>query len=279
MTKNRLLVIEDDVDVAEMLNLYFEGQGYEILSAFTGEEGIALARSKLPNLILLDIMLPDMDGFEVCRRLRNTQLTKHIPITFLTQRDARADKVAGLELGADDYLTKPFDVEELKLRVQGALRRSTRESLYETRTGLPNNTWFEEFRIQLMEYPGWRQLDLHLVGLEGFRDKYGFVAVDEVLTYTGQMLIETVSTHGTSMDFVGWRSENRYTILTFVQELPPLIEALTASFAQQAPKFYGIDDREQGYMVLNEATDYERFIPLMHLVVEQNTEAVPLNNA
>src|SRR5258706_3841551 len=135
MSKKRLLVIEDDIDVAEMLVVYFSSQGFEVLNATSGIEGIQLARSKFPNLILLDVMLPDMDGFDVCKILRTTTLTRYIPITFLTQRDARADKVAGLELGADDYVTKPFDVEELRLRIQGSLRRSTREALQDPRTG------------------------------------------------------------------------------------------------------------------------------------------------
>ena len=137
MSKKRLLIIEDDVDVSEMLTTYFESQGYEVFHATEGTEGIAMGRAKLPNLILLDVMLPDMDGFDVCRALRTTTLTKYIPITFLTQRDARADKVAGLELGADDYVTKPFDIEELRLRVQGSIKRATRDHLHEPRTGLP----------------------------------------------------------------------------------------------------------------------------------------------
>src|SRR5690554_5286235 len=137
MAKKRLLIIEDDVDVQEMLAVYFESLGYEVLLATEGAEGIALARSKFPNLILLDVMLPDMDGFDTCKALRTSTLTKYIPITFLTQRDARADKVAGLELGADDYVTKPFDMEELRLRVQGSIRRATRDHLHEPRTGLP----------------------------------------------------------------------------------------------------------------------------------------------
>src|SRR5215471_16702130 len=137
MAKKRLLVVEDDTDVAEMLTVYFAGQGYDVLHSLTGKDGINLARSRFPNLVLLDVMLPDMDGFEVCKTLRTTTLTKNIPTIFLTQRDSRSDKVAGLELGADDYVTKPFDMEELRLRVQSSLRRSTRELLHDPRTGLP----------------------------------------------------------------------------------------------------------------------------------------------
>src|SRR5260221_14549306 len=157
MAKKRLLIIEDDVDVAEMLVIYFTSQGYEVLNALTGNDGIAAARAKFPNLILLDVMLPDMDGFDVAKALRTTTLTKYIPITFLTQRDARADKVAGLELGADDYITKPFDVEELQLRIQGSLRRSTREALQDPRIGLPTNALIEEMRQVLSPRPGFTQ--------------------------------------------------------------------------------------------------------------------------
>ncbi len=138
MAQKRLLIIEDDVDLHEMLATYFVSLGYVVFQAEEGSEGIALSRARFPNLILLDVMLPDMTGFDVCRALRTTTLTKYIPIMFLTQRDARADKVAGLELGADDYITKPFDIEELRLRVEGSIRRATRDHLHEPRTGLPD---------------------------------------------------------------------------------------------------------------------------------------------
>src|SRR5258708_28782549 len=166
MSKKRLLIIEDDADVAEMLVVYFTAQGYDVLNAMSGNEGVAMARAKFPNMILLDIMLPDMDGFDVAKVLRTTTLTKYIPITFLTQRDARADKVAGLELGADDYVTKPFDVEELRLRIMGSLRRSSRESLQDPRTGLPTTAMIEETHEKLATRPGLNQLNMQLIGFQ-----------------------------------------------------------------------------------------------------------------
>ncbi|HEX2621674.1 MAG TPA: response regulator transcription factor, partial [Phototrophicaceae bacterium] len=137
MNNSRLLLIEDDHDVAEMLIMYFTSHNYDVLHADGGLAGIEIARTKFPALILLDVMLPYMDGYDVCRQLRQTSMTKYIPILFLTQRDERAAKVKGLELGADDYITKPFDIDELRLRVQGSIRRATRENLHEARTGLP----------------------------------------------------------------------------------------------------------------------------------------------
>ena len=138
MANLRMLVIEDDYDVAEMLLMYFSSHHYDVFHADSGLAGIQMARAKYPQIILLDVMMPDIDGYETCQQLRQASLTKYIPIIFLTQRDERANKVKGLELGADDYITKPFDLDELRLRVQGAIRRATRESLHESRTGLPD---------------------------------------------------------------------------------------------------------------------------------------------
>src|SRR5215207_1160519 len=144
MPAYRLLLIEDDFDVAEMLLMYFQALQYEVLHADTGEAGIEIARTRFPNLILLDVLLPDMDGYDVCVNLRRRALTKYIPTLFLTQIDERSSKVKGLTLGADDYITKPFDIDELRLRVENAIKRARRENLNEPRTGLPTGELVEE---------------------------------------------------------------------------------------------------------------------------------------
>jgi DNA-binding response OmpR family regulator len=102
MSKGRILVVEDDADISNMLRLYFTTQGYDVQVAARGSQALAMTRQQIPHLIVLDIMLPDMDGYSVCKELRTTIRTSHIPIIFLTQRDERSDKIAGLELGADD---------------------------------------------------------------------------------------------------------------------------------------------------------------------------------
>ncbi|NUM45984.1 MAG: response regulator [Anaerolineales bacterium] len=115
MGKARILIVEDDIDISNMLRIYFGGQGYDVDAALSGSEAREKTRQGLPHLIVLDIMLPGMNGYDVCRTLRTQTRTSHIPIIFLTQKDERSDKLQGLELGADDYITKPFDIEELKL--------------------------------------------------------------------------------------------------------------------------------------------------------------------
>jgi len=117
---SRVLVVEDEVNIADFIRRGLIYKGYEVDVAHTGEEALASARDHLPDIVVLDLMLPDMDGVEVCRRLRAAD---DVPIIMLTARDAVSDKVEGLESGADDYMTKPFEFEELLARIKAALRR------------------------------------------------------------------------------------------------------------------------------------------------------------
>src|SRR5512136_2267204 len=190
MAKGRILVVEDDTDISNMLRIYFTSQGYEVVVTARGGEAIDRCRADLPHVIVLDIMLPDIDGYEVCSRLRTNLRTSHIPIIFLTQKDERSDKIAGLELGADDYITKPFDIEELRLRVQNAQRRAERESLTNPTTGLPSGKLIEEQLRLLMRKKNWGVLYMGLSSLDTFTDVYGFVAGDEVLRFTALLLGE-----------------------------------------------------------------------------------------
>jgi two-component system alkaline phosphatase synthesis response regulator PhoP len=123
MGKATILVVDDEEDICELLELNLVQEGYKVLSCETGEQALELAGSKLPNLILLDLMLPGMDGLEVCKKLRSDMKTQNIPIVMLTAKGEEADIVTGLELGADDYITKPFSSKVLIARVRRILRR------------------------------------------------------------------------------------------------------------------------------------------------------------
>ncbi len=117
----RILVIDDETNLRHTLGYALRQEGYDVVSAGDGEDGIALFASAAPDLVILDVMLPTMDGFEVCRRIRRTS---NVPVLMLTARDTELDKVVGLEIGADDYLVKPFSMRELVARVRAMLRRS-----------------------------------------------------------------------------------------------------------------------------------------------------------
>ncbi|HEY2979708.1 MAG TPA: response regulator, partial [Anaerolineales bacterium] len=197
MGNARLLVVEDDVDIANMLKIYFTGLQFDVDVANRGSEALERTKQVLPHLIVLDIMLPDIDGYEVCRTLRTSMRTSHIPVIFLTQKDERSDKLQGLELGADDYITKPFDIEELKLRVTGAIRRSERESLTDPRSGLPAGRLIEEQLRRIIREQDWSLLDVRINHFDSFKDVYGFVAGDDVLRFATMLIGEVVDELGT----------------------------------------------------------------------------------
>ena len=118
---SKALIIEDDINIADLLRLYLEKDGFEVFRAVDGGEGVRLAREQEPDLILLDIMLPVMDGWAVCREVRKTS---QVPIIMLTAKSETSDKINGLDMGADDYVTKPFEIGELLSRIHAVMRRS-----------------------------------------------------------------------------------------------------------------------------------------------------------
>jgi len=118
-----ILVVEDEKDLAELVLFNLEKAGYETLSARSGDEALTVTRTRTPDLVLLDLMLPGIPGTEVCRQLKSTARTRHVPVIMVTARSEEVDRVVGFELGADDFVTKPFSMRELILRVRAVLRR------------------------------------------------------------------------------------------------------------------------------------------------------------
>jgi len=248
MRKARLLVVEDDVDIGKMLKIYFGSLEYDVDVATRGSEALEKTKQVLPHLIVLDIMLPDIDGYEVCRTLRTNTRTSHIPVIFLTQKDERSDKLQGLELGADDYITKPFDIEELKLRVQGAIRRAERESLTDPRSGLPAGRLIEEQLRRIIREDGWGLLDARINDFDAFRDVYGFVAGDDVLRFAAMLIGEVVDEAGTSTDFIGHAGGDNFIVITTENAAPSIKQHLKTRFAEEVLSHYNFLDRQQGYM-------------------------------
>jgi len=267
MGKARLLITEDDVDISNMLKIYFTGLGFEVDTAMRGKEALEKTRQALPHLIVLDIMLPDIDGYEVCRTLRTNTRTSHIPVIFLTQRDERSDRLQGLELGADDYITKPFDIEELKLRVQGAIRRSERGSLTDPRSGLPAGRLIEEQLRRIIRETGWAFLDLRVNDFEPFKDVYGFVASDDVLRFTGMMIGEVLDEMGTSGDFLGHAGGDNFVIITTEEAAAGICQKLKDRFADEVKTHYNFMDRQQGFILAPAKDGSTQQHPLMTMAI------------
>jgi len=267
MNKGRILVVDDDLDISNMLRIYFDSRGYEVLVAGRGYEALELCGKKLPHVVILDIMLPDMDGYEVCKKLRSRLRTSHIPIIFLTQRDERTDKIAGLELGADDYITKPFDIEELRFRIHNAVVRGTRESLTNPVTGLPSGKLIEEQLRRLMWKNSWAILYIGLGDFGPFNEVYGFVAGDDVLRFTAMVTGEAVDELGTPDDFIGHTPANDFVVITTAEQAQAIKERVTDRFAAEVRTFYNFKHREQGYITVQDPGGQEKQVPLMTLAV------------
>jgi len=264
MAEKRLLLVEDDYDVAEMLIMYFQSHNYEVLHADTGLHGIELARTRFPNLILLDVMLPYMDGYDVCVQLRNTALTKYIPILFLTQRDERASKVRGLELGADDYITKPFDIDELRLRVQGSINRATRENLHEARTGLPTGQMVDEELSRVQNKADVSILTYTIVGFNVFNDVYGFMAGSDVLKHAGSIIQSVLGDSSSDEDFVGIVNDE-FLVIAHTTDHAEIDGKIKKRFAEEVRAFYSFMDVDQGGITINEGEENEKIVPVMTL--------------
>jgi len=243
--KHKILIVEDDPDVSEMLNAYFRVQGYDVFTVNWGEDGVRASQTIIPDLIILDIRLPDIDGYEVARRLREERRTQEIPIIFLTEKRERIDRLQGFEVGADDYITKPFDVQELRLRVRNALKRVSQGSLTNPVSGLPEGPLVEERLSDVIHKSGWALLHISISHLDSFREAYGFVASDDVLRAISLMIHNTMKESGAGEDFLGHISPTDFVVVMAPEHLLAFQKQISSRLEQSLDYFYPIKDREQ----------------------------------
>lgn len=243
--KKVVLVVDDDLDVAEMISAYLSVHGYTVRSVGLGEAAVQEALVNPPDLVIQDINLPDIDGFEVAYRLRNNRKTREIPIIFLTEKRARSDRLQGLELGADDYITKPFDIQELKLRVRNAMRRMAQGTLTNPITGLPEGVLVDDRLEECLQAAHWALILVSLENLSRYREHYGFVAADDVLRAVNLMIHNAMRDAGGVNDFVGHFSADEFIIVTTMQQREGLAERIKNRLEQSLEYFYPLRDRER----------------------------------
>jgi PleD family two-component response regulator len=244
--KPKLLIVEDDLDLAEMLNAYFRVQNYEVLTAAWGREALDIAAQETITLIMLDIRLPDIDGYEVCRQLRLQRRTQDVPIIFLTEKRDRVDKLQGLELGVVDYITKPFDIQELRLRVRNAISRAARQTMSNPVTDLPEADLVNQHLQQLLTGDqSWSLLLISISGLSEFRERYGFLAADDVMRAVTLMVRNAVREHSRADDFIGHLSPEDFLIITTPEKVDEIKARVESRVRQSREYFYPLRDREK----------------------------------
>ncbi|MFQ5398206.1 MAG: response regulator [Anaerolineae bacterium] len=250
----KIFIVEDDVDLSEMLSAYFKVQGYDVAGAIRGEDAVRGIGETLPDVIVLDIRLPDIDGYEVCRRIRKARRTQNIPIIFLTEKREREDKLTGLELGAVDYITKPFDIQELRLRVRNALRRSQMSTMHHPVTGLPEGILVRERLEQLSQQADWGVILTSIRALDKFRDKFGFVSADDVARAVALMITNVVQAGEGENDFVGHTDAGDFIILTTSARCRDVAERCLVRLERSVQYFYPAMERQR----LHELPESER---------------------
>ncbi len=269
----RILIADDELSIRDVLHFALELEGYEVIEACDGVEALEQAERQLPDVILLDVMMPRMDGFETLSRLRASYATRHIPVIMLTAKHEKSDVLEGLKDGANDYIAKPFDRDIVLRRVSNQLEWSRQQRAASPLTGLPGNLSINaeiERRIATGKPFAFLQLDVD--HFKAFNDQYGYARGDEAIKTLSRILVAAAERHDRD-SFVGHIGGDDFVLLTASECAEVIGQEVIAEFDRTTPLLYEEEDRGRGYIeVPNRRHQMERF-PLMSLTIAVvNTE-------
>jgi len=279
VTKQKVLVVEDEANLRDVLRIQLESDGFQVMTAKDGREALDVAIKGLPDIVLLDVMLPHVDGYEVCRRLRGTFATHHIPIIMLTAKAEIDGRLQGLEGGANDYISKPWERRELLLRVRNALNWSRQQRAASPLTGLPGNVSInEELARRLSLGKPFAMLQIDIDYFKAFNDYYGYSRGDQAIQTLARILVESAHRFGTG-NFIGHIGGDDFVVLAAAEEAEDLGEEIIEEFNRQILTLYDPADRERGYVeVRNRLHELERF-PLMSMTIALvSTDRIPVSH-
>lgn len=250
MLREKILIVDDDPDILDVLKITLEGEGYEILEGHDGQEALDIIKKTMPDLLITDFKMPKMDGDKVCRILKEDILVQHMPIIMLTGKGEVSDKVHGISCGADDYVVKPFEPEELVARVKMVLRRTARDLDANPLTRLPGNvSILNEIQKRIDDNEVFSVCYIDLDKFKAFNDKYGFEKGDEVIKNTARILINSVQKKGTPQDFIGHVGGDDFVIVTMPEKIDGVCKNIITKFDAMVPGLYSKKDREKGYII------------------------------
>jgi DNA-binding response OmpR family regulator len=244
---SRILVIEDEEALRKIIQMQLataDDARYEVRTAPDGISGVAEVRRDPPDLILLDVMMPGMDGYEVCKALKADPLTSRIPIIFLTAKSELNDRLQGLEAFADDYLTKPYEKKELLFRVRNQLKTRRAQLQSNALTGLPGNVL-----IEMGSKFGFLHIDLD--NFKAFNDYYGYARGDDLIRFTAGLLHECILGQGAQGDFVGHIGGDDFVIITMPDRADRIAQWVLAEFDARIASQYDPADRERGRITVH----------------------------
>jgi diguanylate cyclase (GGDEF)-like protein len=263
-----ILVVDDDPDVARFIEVNLRAAGYEVHVASDGEEALAQAVEIRPDLILLDVMMPKLDGFEVAQRLRRDARTSSSSIIMLTAKALSSDKVLGLSSGADDYIIKPFDPVELLARVKGTLRRAREMRALSPLTGFPGNIRIQdEIQRRVAEEMPFALLYADLDYFKAYNDFYGFVRGDRAIQTLARLSAEIVEEMVGPVGFVGHVGGDDFLTIVPPEFAEKVAEELCRRFDEQVPGLYDVTDMNRGAIEVRDRQGNLRSFPLLTLSI------------
>ncbi len=268
--EGRVLLIEDHPINRKVLRERFEESDMKVDEALTGEEGLKLAARLLPQVIIISNSLPDMEGGEVAKRLREKTRTRHIFLMLLADENVHRQRLTSLELGVDDFIASPFDPDEVRLRVRNALRRANNSNLMDPTTGLPAGSLVQDQLRRLLKDPEgqWALLRVHVIALEAFREVHGFQAAGDMLRGVAAILAESLAHDDVQDDFLGYVGRDDFIAITHKTRAQSMREEVVAKFQQEIGTHYDFLERDQGFILV----DGER-APLASLRIRSITPA------
>ena len=269
-----VLVVDDDFDIARYVELNLSLEGFTVHVAHDGQEAVAKAQRLRPDAVLLDVMMPGLDGYEVCRRLRSNARTSHCAIIMLTAKSLSADTVLGLTAGADDYISKPFDPPELVARVRAALRRARQLRDISPLTGLPGNSEITRQVERLVdEGQPFALIHADLDHFKAFNDRYGFLRGDEAIKATADVLAEVIAAQETETCFLGHVGGDDFVLLTAPEAVEAVAADIIAAFDAMAPSLYDPEDAARGWIEVEDRRNNRRSVEIMTISLGAATTA------
>ena len=263
-----ILVVDDDPDIARFVEVNLRSAGYDVAVAGDGEEALDKAGDIRPDLVLLDVMMPRIDGFEVAQRLRKNPQTANTSIIMLTAKALSADKVTGLQSGADDYIIKPFDPIELLARVKGTLRRAKEMRNLSPLTGLPGNIRIqEEIERQVREGRAFAVLYADLDNFKTYNDQKGFVRGDRLIQAAARIIQDAVVEYGGADSFVGHVGGNDFVGVVPTDVSEDAAKRICERFDEMLGEFYEREDLERGFVRMEDRKGEMQDIPLVAISV------------
>jgi CheY-like chemotaxis protein len=264
----KVLVVDDEDHIRRILKFQLEKHGYRVVLAENGEVALELMRRESPDLVILDLMMPKIDGLETCQRIRKNFQTSQIPIIMLTAKSELPDKIKGLQDGANDYLIKPYSSEELLLRVRNVLDWSFRQKEANPLTGLPGNRAIEkELQVRIEGQEPFAFLYLDIDNFKPYNDHYGYQKGDEAILFLSDIVTEAVNSLGGGSDFVGHIGGDDFVVITSPARGEFIGRHIIDQFDKGSLILFRDDDLQRGFMEIRNRLGEIKRMPLMSLTI------------